>query len=278
MSTRLNDPKTGAKVIIQQRCHEDDLTGHVMKQDGYDLLCLPMEYEANRNRSTSIGWIDPRTIEGELLWPTRYGEQEVANLKRDLGSHAAAGQLQQRPSPRGGGMIRLDWFRRYRTAPAQFVRIIQSWDTANKAKELNDPWACTTWGETETGYYLLDCFAKQMEYPEGKRTVRNLAEKWHPSAILIEDKSSGMSLLQDLHEETKLPVLGIEPEGDKIMRASVNTPTIEAGLCWLPESADWLFDFESEIAAFPQGVHDDRVDSLSQGLCWLTKRSEVDVW
>lgn len=273
MSTRLNNPKTGRKVIVQQRVHEDDLTGHVLKQGGYEILRLPMEYEVGaKQRATSIGWSDPRTEAGELLWPERFGQTEVDNLKIALGSYGAAGQLQQRPSPLGGGMLKIAWFKRYNTPPARFKRIIQSWDTANKAQEINDPWACTTWGETDTDYYLLDCFAKQMEYPEGKRTVKNLAEKWHPSALLIEDKSSGQSLLQDLRLETKLPVIAIEPEGDKITRASVTSPTIEAGKCWLPETAPWLFDFEQEVSAFPNGAHDDRVDSTSQALYWLTHR------
>lgn len=256
MSTRLNDQKTGIKVIVQQRLHEEDLAGHVLKQSGYEHLNLPMEYEPT-TYVTSLGWRDPRVASGELLWPTRFGVKEIVGLKESLGSAAYAGQFQQRPTPLGGGIVKLSWFKRYTVQPEKFIRIIQSWDTANKARELNDPWACTTWGEAENGYYLLDCFAKRMEYPEGKRTVISLAIKWNPSAILVEDKSSGMSVIQDLKQETLLPVLAIEPENDKITRMSVETPTIESGRVWIPETAQWLFDFESEISSFPNGSHDD---------------------
>jgi predicted phage terminase large subunit-like protein len=271
MSTRLNNPKTGVKVIVQQRLHEDDLAGHALKQGGYEHLNLPMRYEPT-TYVTSLGWSDPRTQDGELLWPDRFGEAEVASLESQLGTYGSAGQLQQRPVPLGGGIVKLAWFKRYTTPPAKFTRIIQSWDTANKAKRVSDPWACTTWGEYDNGYYLLDCFHKQLEYPEGKRTVINLALKWSPSALLIEDKSSGTSLIQDLKKETKLPVLAIEPEADKVTRMSVESPTIESGRVWLPESAPWLFDFESEISGFPNASHDDIVDSTSQALRWLTKR------
>ena len=271
MSTRLNNPKTGVRVIVQQRLHEEDLVGHVLKQGGYELLNLPMEYEPT-TYMTCIGWSDPRTQDGELLWPERFGVGEVERLKQQLGSYGTASQLQQRPAPLGGGLIKLSWFKRYSTAPANPIRIIQSWDTANKAKQLNDPWCCQTWAETKEGYYLLDCYVNRMEYPEGKRAAKSLAEKWNPKAILIEDKSSGQSLIQDLQLETKLPVIPIQPEADKITRMSVESPTIESGRVWLPESASWLLDFETEVSSFPYSAHDDQVDCLSQTLCWFVKQ------
>src|SRR5947208_1549938 len=103
MSTRINDPKTAAKVVIMQRCHQQDLSGHLLEQGGYVHLCMPAEFELP-GCATSIGWSDPRTEPGELLCPERFGPEEIASLKRSLGSYAAAGQLQQRPSPSGGGL------------------------------------------------------------------------------------------------------------------------------------------------------------------------------
>src|SRR6185312_3682217 len=102
MSTRLNDPRTSARVVIQQRGHEEDLSGHILETSGvqFDHLCLPMEYDG-RNKTTSIGWQDWRTKDGELLWPERFGPEEVARLKSDLKS-GAAGQLQQLPAPESG--------------------------------------------------------------------------------------------------------------------------------------------------------------------------------
>ena len=113
MSTRLNDPKTGAYVIIQQRLAEDDLTGHVLSKDVGDWthLCLPMKYEPERAFITKIGWEDPRTEVDELLWPERFGTPEVKLLESSLGPFASAGQLQQRPEPAGGGVIKREWWK-----------------------------------------------------------------------------------------------------------------------------------------------------------------------
>jgi hypothetical protein len=106
MSTRVNDPRTAAKVVVMQRCHQQDLSGHLLEQGGWEHLCLPAEYEGPPC-TTVIGWTDPRTEPGELLWPERFGRPEIDDLKRSLGSYAAAGQLQQRPSPAGGGVFKV---------------------------------------------------------------------------------------------------------------------------------------------------------------------------
>ena len=272
MSTRLNNPKTGSKVIVQQRLHEEDLAGHVLKQGGYEHLNLPMRYEPT-SYVTSIGWRDPRQEDGELLWPDRFGEEEVKRLETQLGSYGASAQLQQRPAPLGGGIIKIAWFKRYSTPPEYPQRIVQSWDTANKAKSTNDPWCCLTFAETREGYYLLDCYVQRMEYPEGRDMAISLGNIWKPNAILIEDKSSGQSLLQDLRRETRLPVLSVEPERDKVTRMSVESPLIQSGRVWLPEEAEWLLAFESELAVFPNGAHDDRVDALSQAIKYFRNNS-----
>jgi len=109
MSTRVNDPKTSAKVVVMQRCHQQDRSGHLLEQGGWEHLCLPAEYEGSKH-VTVIGFADPRTEHGQLLWRKRYGPKEIEETKRSLGSYAAAGQLQQRPSPAEGGMIKRYWF------------------------------------------------------------------------------------------------------------------------------------------------------------------------
>jgi len=111
MCTRLNDPKTGARVIVMQRVHEKDLSGHVIEQGGYVHLCLPAEYESSRRCSTILDWSDTRTTEGELLWPKRISQSEIADFKLRLGPSGYAGQFQQRPTPAGGARFRQEWFR-----------------------------------------------------------------------------------------------------------------------------------------------------------------------
>jgi len=111
MSTRLNDFSNGHKVVIQQRLHEMDLTGDLLVKGGYELLCLPAEFEPERKCSTSIGWTDPRTEIGELLWPQKVTRAELAEVKVALGSYRYAGQYQQRPTPPEGGIFKRSWWR-----------------------------------------------------------------------------------------------------------------------------------------------------------------------
>ncbi|HSU66593.1 MAG TPA: hypothetical protein VLJ39_06965, partial [Tepidisphaeraceae bacterium] len=113
MSTRLNDPKTGARVIVMQRIHEKDLAGHVIEQGGYEHLYLPAEFEAGRRCVTSLPWADERTIERELLWPERISEFQISDFKLRLGPSGYAGQFQQRPVPAGGARFQREWFRYY---------------------------------------------------------------------------------------------------------------------------------------------------------------------
>ena len=274
--TRLNDPKKSAIVIIMQRLHEDDLAGHVLKDRGWEHLCFPMEYEPARKCITCLGIQDPREKEGELLWPDRFDREWLEGQKRVLGTFGTAGQLQQSPVPSSGGLVRLDWFRNYRVMPSkdQWIEVIQCWDTAQKADELlNCPWVCGTWVRTKTGYYLIDVLREWMTYPQGKRMVKSLAEKFNPQVILIEDKSTGSCLLQELPLETTFPLLPFQPESDKITRLAVETPAIEAGNVWLPDSSPWLSDFLLEIGNFPLGATMDQADMLSMSLKYFRTRT-----
>ena len=177
-----------------------------------------------------------------------------------------------------GGIIKSAWFHRYTTAPEYRQMRTQSWDTAYKAKEHNDPSVCTTWDTNKTGHYLRDQYRERMPYPDLKRAVRQAAEKWQPDAILIEDKASGQSLIQELRSETRLPIVAVEPEGDKVTRAIATSAMWEAGIVHLPESAPWLLDFEIELTTFPQAPHDDRVDSTTQFLNWAKHRTGTFDW
>jgi len=115
MQTRLNDPKNSSFIIIAQRLHTNDLCGHILENElgsEWDHLMIPARYEVGHPTPmrSSIGFTDPRTKEGELLWPERFGEKELSTLERSLGSYASAGQLQQRPAPKGGGILKASWW------------------------------------------------------------------------------------------------------------------------------------------------------------------------
>jgi hypothetical protein len=133
VTTRLNSPERSAIVVVMQRLHERDLSGHILERElGYEHLCLPMELEADRRCRTSIGFTDPRQAEGELLFPERFPAEVVARDKLAMGELAAAGQFQQRPTARGGGMFPVDRFVLVEAAPApsEIAASIRYWDKA----------------------------------------------------------------------------------------------------------------------------------------------------
>ncbi|MCK9492696.1 MAG: phage terminase large subunit, partial [Sulfurimonas sp.] len=146
-----------------------------------------------------------------------------------------------------------------------------------KDEEINDPTSCTMWHAHDIKIYLADRFNRRLQFPDLRRAVQSLAERDNPNYILIEDKGSGQQLLQVLQRETRLPVIGVMPKGgkyaeSKIARAQGVSGLIESGRVCLPESAPWLVDYESEIAAFPNAPHDDDVDSTTQALKFLSER------
>lgn len=274
MSTRLNDPSTGAYVVIMQRVHEEDLSGHLLAKGGWEHLCLPAMYESKRKCITSIGWQDPRKEDNELLWPERLPETILSELEQQLGSRAYAGQFQQRPAPAGGGIFKRHWWRYYDELPSAPELILQAWDTAFKTGEENDYSACTTWAVCNRMIYLLDWWQDKLEFPELKQAVRNLAERHQPRAILIEDKASGQSLIQELRRLHTVPIIPIKVDNDKEARAHACTPLIEAGNVYLPKDNSKIADFIDTLAHFPGAAHDDLVDSTTMALNYLSKYTQ----
>jgi predicted phage terminase large subunit-like protein len=290
MSTRVNNPKTAAKVVVMQRCHQQDLSGHLLEQGGWEHLCLPAEYEGPPC-VTSIGWTDPRAEPGELLWAKRFGRGEIDDLKRSLGSYAAAGQLQQRPSPAGGGIFKRHWFKYFQprgmNLPPVVVRMpdgtlmpvpaievpncveqIQSWDCAFKDLETSDYVVGQVWARLGAHYFLGHQVRGRMDFPTTVNAVRELSAAWPRAyAKLIEDKANGSAVIQMLSNEIG-GILPVNPAGGKIARAAAVSPLIEAGNIYLPHPAyaPWVNDFVEECAAFPNGAHDDQVDAMTQAL------------
>lgn len=273
MSTRGNNPETYSKVIIMQRLHQNDLAGHCMKQGGYEVLRLPAEYD-EKPSITSIGWQDPRANKGELLWPDRFTKETLDALKKPLGSRGTASQLQQDPRASEDGLFKRKWWQFYKQLPAkgQWKRVIQFWDTAQKPGISNDFSVGVTWIETAQGFYLADIMRDKYEYPQLKQAIKNFAAKWQAHAVQIEDKASGISLIQDLRQETTLPIIAYNPgQNDKQVRAAAATPTVESGNCFLPEGVSWVEDFIREHESFPDGDHDDQVDTTSQMVEYFNK-------
>lgn len=264
LPSRVNNDQS-AIVIVMQRLNEADVSA-VAIELGYDHLCIPMRYEPGRSKWV-YGSGDPRKDEGELMFPERFPEEQVAELEKTMGSYAVAGQLQQRPAPRGGGILKTAWFRHYRDLPAMEWRQIHA-DTAQKTGEENDYSVFQCWGRTVTGQaVLIDQIRGKWEAPELLVQARAfwLKHKAVPGAPLramkVEDKVSGTGLIQTLRREG-VAILPVQRAKDKVSRAYDAAAFIESGNVLLPEWADWLSSFLAEAEAFPSGAHDDQLDPM----------------
>jgi len=279
MQSRLNDPKTGAFVIIMQRVHEKDLTGHILSNelgDEWDHLCLPARYEIGHPTPTrsSLGFTDPRTEEGELLWPQRVDEDTLSQLERSLGSYASAGQLQQRPMPKGGGILKAEWWVPWEKPDLPDIEyVIQSWDTAFSTKEKTSYSARTTWGvfrsRGQMNAIVLDMWYDRVTYPELRRIAQDAYNDYEPDAVLIEKKASGQSLIQDLRV-AGVPVIEYMPDRDKEARAHASSALLEDGRIYYPADKMWAKNLIDICSAFPATENDDIVDTCTQA--WLRLR------
>ena len=270
--TRSNDKENGVKIVIMQRLHEDDLVGHLLRQGNWELLSLPAIAEADERheiRTISGSKLIIRR-EGEALHPGRESLERIQEVREAMGPYVYAAQYQQRPSPEGGGIVKLEWFYRFDLAhPPAFDRIVQSWDTANKPTELSDYSVCTTWGVKGRNAYLIHVYRNRVDYPSLKAAVISLAQQHQASEVLVEDCASGIQLCQELGGKV-YGLRAVKPHGNnKVMRMHAQTGLIESGRVFLPNSAPWLAVYENELAMFDRGQFDDQVDSTSQALAAL---------
>lgn len=266
MSSRLL--RGGARVIIQQRLHQDDLAGVMLREGGYEHLKLPAFYEPYEKKPTSIGWVDPRTEEGAPLWPENYEADEQVRRKKELGTYGFVGQYQQRPDPPGGAIIQRAWVKHYSELPGDATGHTQSWDAAFKDKATSDFVVGQVWAKAGANYYLIDQVRDRMAYTATKAAVTSLSAK-HPRATkkLIEDKANGPAIIDEL--KGSIPgIVPITPKGSKEERVHAVSPLFEAGNVYLPDPsrAPWVHDFVEELVSFPFAPHDDQVDACTQYL------------
>lgn len=279
LATRLNDKQRGVIIVVMQRLHEDDLAGHLLDQRGWRHLDLPAI--ATEDQTVRIG---PESNdvhcrrEGEVLHPEREPRSTLERIKADLGSLAFSAQYQQRPIPLEGNLVKREWFKLYDDppAPSPRSRIVQSWDVAGTVTGRSDWSVCTTWDAHHKTFYLLDVWRGRLDYPRLKRKVIEMQQAHGARTVLVEKAGLGLNLVQDLTADSPAGFpnpIGITPLGDKVTRMEAESARIEAGHVVLPRDAPWLDDFLAELLAFPNGRHDDQVDSVSQFLNWAWRRA-----
>lgn len=266
MSTRLNDPKRGAYVMIMQRVHEADLSGHVLKELGWTHLCLPAEYEAGH---PNVWARDPRKEEGALLWPERIGSPELEELKHKLGPYGSAGQLQQRPSPADGVYFRREWFRFYDRAPDRTILQVYGASDYAVTEDGGDYTVHGVFGiDPAHNIWVLDWWRDQTGPDVWIETLIDLAQKWKPLAWAEEAgqirKSVGPFLQKRMAERNAYFYREqFTSASDKATRGRAIQARAAMGKVYLPKNASWMEPLLNELLRFPRAIHDDQVDVLS---------------
>ena len=300
MPDRLNDQGQSAIILIQQRTNERDCSGTLLSLEAdYVHLSVPMEYDQRRHYVNALGWQDPRTTEGALAWEERFPREEVAKLRRIKGSYAYAGQYQQLPAPRGGGILkRADWqlwplggevfaadgkpVKPLEYPP--FDYILASLDTALTEAEENDWSALTVWGSWRDAndvpkLMLMEAWQARLAFYPLVQKILKSCRKRQVDRLVIEARANGISVAQEivrLSSDEEFGVQLIDPRkagGDKVARAYAVQHLFENGLVYAPERA-WAELVIGECEVFPKGAHDDLVDTVTQAL-WFLRKSGV---
>ncbi len=265
--TRLQ--KGGAIVIMHQRWHEDDLVGWLLETQGdrWEIVNLPAIAEEDDQM---------KRVPGEPLWPEMFDLKALEELKAEVGSKNWTAEFQQRPTSAEGEVFNRDWFT-YGKFPHKedISKCFQVWDTALTEKSEGDFSACATFFVTRDGLFLADMYRGHLGLPKLKDMMRQKYQQWNEvfrvSRIYVENKASGLSVIQSLKKETHLPLVALEPMmtefgKDKTSRAQASAGYVEAGRVVFKEMAPWLPDFEQELLMFPRGRNDDMVDAFVYGI------------
>lgn len=299
--TRLNNPIKSAIVVIMQRLHEDDISGVILdKQLGYDHIMLPMRYDPMRAMPTRLGYEDPRSEDGELLFPERFPLSIVERDENSLGPYAVAGQFQQEPQPRGGGVIKREYWQLWeRESYPPFEYLMASLDTAYTTKSENDYSALTIWGifsggeqtavatrqiskdgdlvsmvrrtytEEHPKIMMVHAWQERLELHDLVKKVAESCRKWKVDKLVIENKAAGHSVAQEIrrlygHEDWGVQLL--DPKGtDKLARLYAVQHLFAEGMIYAPDYS-WADMVIQQCAVFPKGKHDDLVDTVSMAV------------
>ncbi len=310
LSNRLNHMTKSSIIVIQQRAHQEDVSGCILENElPYQHLCIPMLFEVGRTQPTSIGWEDPRTEEGECFWPERFPPEAVEEAMR-MGDVAFAGQYLQRPMPRGGGIFRTEWWKTWEPEDGKyppFDYMLAGADTAYTEKQQNDPSALVILGvnysdDGSPRVFLVDAWRKHLRIhgPDIRREhgekyedfvarakphwglvewIGYTCKRWKISTLLLEAKASGISVAQELARlmyHQAFAVQLVNPgKADKVMRANRVQHIFAAGMVYAPDRpfANMVID---EMAMFPRGSRDDLTDCLTMMLWHLRQNGFLE--
>lgn len=281
LSTRLDDKKTGSIVLIMQRLHEHDVTGHLLeKKTGkgemrWVHLKLPAEAEGRTVVHFPKSGREIVRKDGDPLFPDRESKETLDELKNsDLGSYAYAGQYQQRPAPAGGGIIKKEWWRFYTEAPNSFDYMLMSWDMSFKYTTTGSYVVGQVWGKVGSKRYLLDQVRGRWSFSKTIQMIKFMTNKW-PDVVakLVEDAANGPAVISTLGDEVPGMIPVSTKNSSKTARLYAVQPYVEAGNVYLPHKtiAPWIESFMLEIERLPNTINDDQADAFTQANIYMPR-------
>jgi len=276
VSSRLNNPKKGAIICVMQRLHSDDLAGHMLEQEDWEVVRIPAIAISRERWDLGFGKTKVRRP-GELIQPERTGVAELDILKRKMGQTAFEAQYQQQPTPEEGIVIKRAWLRFADVYPDELEFTLVSWDTASTLSENADWSVGTVWGLSAGEIHLLHVERVRLEVPELRARIEQTHVAWRADQTLIEDADLGRGIVQDLRRtSTHCKPVVVKPRIEKLARMQARSVMFETGRIILPREATWLPQYLSELLGFPNSEYDDQVDSTSQALDYLQRRFATD--
>jgi len=280
-SSRLNDQATGCRVLVMQRGHMKDLVGELLEQGGWEHLNLPTEFDPKRRCFTSIGWRDPRTEPGELLCPARFGPDEVARAKAELGEFGWASQHQQYPVPYGGGLFKRSWFEVVAAEPTRVVDRCRAWDCA--ATVDGGDWTVGTLVSltTDGWVYVEDVIRVQVGPGDVDKLIIETAHMDGLHVRIFEEVEAGSAgkaiVAQRARKLGGYAYHAERPTGAKQQRWQPFATQAQLGNVRVVKGA-WNRDWFAEVCAVPNAAHDDQADSVAYAYALVTARAPLEVW
>jgi predicted phage terminase large subunit-like protein len=267
VSTRFDDPKTGAIIVVMQRLHEDDPAGHLLAKGGWSQLCIPAE--APQDLHYDVGGNDHLFQAGTVLDPVRMPKDVLDDYRSQMGTSAYAAQYLQEPVPAEGNLFHWEWIKFFdpqEIHAGEWPYIFQAWDVATTPSSRADYSVCTTWAAVEHDRFcLLDVLRVKLELPDLLHRAAAHFDRFQPDIVLVEAIGNGAGFYQTLRRDLGphgLRVFADRPQIGKLARAEAVTPMLARGCMSVPSDAEWLENFRGEYKAFPAARHDDQVDSM----------------
>lgn len=273
-STRLNNRKTGKIIIVMQRLHNDDLCGFLENSSPNEWEILKIPLLSEKKLYFSAGDNKYKMEKDEIINNKLFDKETIEKLISEIGIYNFESQYLQKPRTDQYNFLNKDYINYYEKLPEKFDSIIHSWDTAIKTSENSDYSALTIWGIYQDRYYLINFLQEKLEYPDLKKEIKNYINKFSANTILIEDKSSGHSIIQDLKRDGIKNIISIKPLKDKLTRFASVIELFERGQVLIPKNNNKFITLVNNLLEFPNVKNDDIVDSVSQ---FLNYSKEINI-